>query len=350
LLEKPLIREDILERRFIKEVKSFRDFLREEKRRFDNFDSTAPSEAKEIEFLEVNKREKFPKFIEHFDTIWEIVKDLGKNEYKIYQNYYQVNLLPILGEPEINRHIYNKPFGYPGDFLTMNYIYDYHDKYLGQSTFEKFINHFTCNIPISLSNIARKEFLKSEIKQIIWEKGPGVRIASIASGPAREMIELVKENKIDVPVNFICFDFEEKALEFVKRELEKIDPNLRKNLHVTLVQENIINIIRKPRVKEKLLNQDFIYAFGIYDYLNDIVALRLTHSLLECLNMNGKLIICNASIEKSSQRAYYEFLGEWHMIYRTQNEMLQWVNKLKPKEINFRDHPNEAYLYLIAQK
>ena len=152
-----------LDRNFIKEAEKFRTYLEGIKNFCDNFDKANPSIENRISQLERIKDEFFRKANAHFDKIWEIAGNFPEVEYKLHQQYYFTILSPLLGFPEINKYIYEKPLGYPGDYVMMNYIYEYHNKYLGKSSYEMLINNYTCNIPISKSNINRKEYLKHKI-------------------------------------------------------------------------------------------------------------------------------------------------------------------------------------------
>jgi len=350
LKRETIIREDLIDNRFIAEVNKFKSFLTDLKFRLDQFDSKNSSHEQTEKMLDERKKQNFGTIKRFFDQVWDIVKNLDKNDYAIYQAYFQKNILPLVGNAEVNKHIYIKPLGYSGDFITMNYIFDYHDKFIGKTSFEKLINNLTCSIPISLSNIARKEFLKGQILRVLTEKGANAKIASIASGSAREVLELLNDNSINVPVKYIFFDFENKALEYIKNGLNKVDQRAKVNFDASFINDNVINIIRKPAIREKLQGQDLIYAFGIYDYLSDIVAKKLTSALFGCLKSGGTLVVCNASVDKTDFRAYFEFLGEWNMIYRTKEEMMGWTDKFPSKQVAIRDNPDEAYLYLIIKK
>jgi extracellular factor (EF) 3-hydroxypalmitic acid methyl ester biosynthesis protein len=335
---------------FIKETEKIKSLLITTKEELDELDATTNSNEQRERFAADYKKRILVELKRHFDAVWEIVKDLTKHEYRTYRSYYQKHILSLLTLNEVNRHIYTKPFGYSGDYVTMNYIYDYYGKFPGSTSFEKLINNLTCSISISKSNIERKDFLKREILNEIAKNGENTMITSIASGPARELIELLEEGHIKQRTSFNLFDFEKKALAFVKQELAEISGNNKIHLRVNFVNKNVVDIIRKPTVRKLLSESNFIYAFGIYDYLSDIMALKLTRSLFECLRQGGRLIICNASVDKSDLRAYYEFLGEWHMVYRTKEEMARWAEGLPAREISFRDKPDEAYLYLIMEK
>jgi hypothetical protein len=337
-----------LDKEFVLATENFRSFLDGLKKELTSFDAEKHPQVESERFLVAKKKELFPRAVAHFGLIWKIVQPLDKETYQQYRLFYQQKLLPYLGEPEVNRHIYRKPLGYAGDFITMNYIYDGYDKFVGENSFEKLINNLTCSIPVSLSNIERKSFLKTALLEMIAERKGKAKITGIASGSAREVLELIREGKVPVTTEISLLDFELQALNYVQTDLDKIPQSALPP--IKLIRENVVNLIRKPAVREKISGRDLIYAFGIYDYLGEVIARKLTAALFSCLQPGGKLIICNASVDKTDFRAYFEFLGEWEMIYRRKEEMLGWVEPLKPREVIFRDLPNEAYLYLIVKK
>lgn len=338
-----------LDKELVSEVEHFKSLINSIKTQFDMFDSNNKSEQARNNYVEKSKDKIFDVVKKHFDKIWRKITTLDKNSYVVYRKYYQEALLPFFGNSQINSHIYNKPLGYAGDFIIMNYIYDYNDKYLGASSFEKLINNLTCNIMISKSNLLRREYLKGIINAALEKKGKDVKIASIASGPARELLDMLEAKRIPASINVVCFDFEDKAFEYVMNKINAIyGANAKTN--IKLIKGNVVDIIRKKEVREKIAGQDLIYAFGIYDYLSDIIAKKLTSALFECLNPKGELITCNASFVKSNMRAYYEFLGEWEMVYRTKEEMLKLTEGLDASSVSIKDDENDCYIYTIIDK
>ena len=262
-------------------------------------------------------------------------------------------LEPLLGrEIEINSHIYQKPLGYPGDYAVQNYILDYHKgQYLGKTTYQKLINYYTCNIPIAKSNVKRKDFLKTKISDTLDSKNR-VRILSVASGPLRELIELVREGKIDRPLQFTCVDFEERTLQYVKSEMNGIESEKKRLLEINYIRQNISGLIRDKTFSKEVGGQDLVYSAGLFDYLNDRLATKFVQILYSLVDKNGTLIICNASSKNSSVRSYYELLGDWVFYHRTKEDLLAWVHDIKTShEIKF-DAPvgGEGYLYLHVKK
>ncbi len=323
---------------------------------FDRFDRENKDTGAQIEYIRHNKHRVFEKLDKFFADAWAEVKDLDKDSYLAYQKYFQSINLPLLEIPvEINRHIYQKPLGYSGDYIMINYIYDYHggEKYLGSSSYEKLINNYTCNIPVSSSNIERKKFLKDKISETLsCADQHTTKILSAACGPARELLELAEEGRINKPVHFMALDFEALALDYIKTRLSAIDKGKTRNLSIEYICRDITGIIRNKELKQRIEGCNLIYAFGIFDYLSERMASRLVKELFELLSPNGELVICNISLEKASHRAYYELLGGWNMVYRTKEQMLAWVEGLPGvKKVNF-EKPSDFtnYLFLNVRK
>ncbi len=298
---------------------------------FDSYDLKEKLEFKRIEYLLLRKKEVFPIFDNYFGKLWILIKDLDQKLYRQAKNYYEQKMFCFLGKDiEINTHIRLKPFGYGGDFVTMNYIYDYHkDKYLGKSTYQKFINHYTCNIEVARSNIRRKDYIKNLILDYLSkDKFSPKRILSIGCGSAREVEELIRENKIKSPVNFLLVDFESEALFYVKERLNalKFDKDL---IKVSFIKTDLIGLLKDKDLRNKFSSIDFVYISGVFDYLSDRLCKRITRDIVSVLNKNSIFLIANMSFERASHRAYYEIFGEWVMFHRKKEDMVSWVQLLK---------------------
>lgn len=353
ILKEILVKYLFLDERLVALTKETEFYLQGVMNRFDRFDQTDSSENAQIAFVEKNKKDIFAELDKYFSNTWDIAKDFDKHKYLVHQTHYQRRLLPIFLRTEIDRHIYAKPLGYAGDFITMNYIFNYNGdtKYLGKSSFEKLINNYTCNIPICYSNIQRKDFFKQKILETLKRKDEA-KIISIGSGSAQELIELLREEKIKKPLFFKCLDLEKNALGYVKKEIEKIDSPKRSFLAIDYLHRDVLAIIKDKELQAELKGQDLIYASGLFDYLRHIMASRLTKELYKLLNAGGELIICNADIDNCSHRAYYELLGGWNLIYKTKDEMLEWTKNIGDSaKINFENvSEKNKYLFLSASK
>jgi len=349
ILKQALSKYASLDGKLIPLVNSMRRFLENIKSKFDEFDMAFPPVQRQIDFIEENRKEIYKKLGNYFSEIWDIAMKCDEKGYNVHRSYFQQMLHPLVEEiVEINRHIYRKPLGYAGDYMVMNYIYDYHrERYLGSSSYEMLINNYTCNIPISRSNIARKEFFKRKILETIKTKD-NASIVSVGCGPLRELIELLKEGTIIKPFLFKCVDFEKGAIEYVKKALEEIDQEKKKFLSIEYFHQNIINIIKNKEIKEKIRSQDLIYCSGVTDYLRDKIAGRLVRELFQLLNSGGVLIVCNASLENSSHRSYYEMLGEWYLHHRTKGELLDWTKHIENADVKFENSGQDDSFWFLC--
>jgi SAM-dependent methyltransferase len=330
---------------FIDFTWEIRQYLTTVQRKSDAFDRHCGDREARIKFILKNQEKIFLRLTAHFKAVWQIVKDFDKGYFAVYSAYYQKELGELLLKAEVNKHIHDKPLGYSGDYVTMGHIYQYHDDFLGESSYEMLINHYTCNIPISGSNIKRKRYLKEQILSVLSGVG-SPKIVSVGSGPAQELLDLLDEGKLNKRLDFYCVDFEPKALQYVKDEVAKRKPN--GFLKLNYVQLDIKSLVKAKNIGEVLKDADFLYASGLFDYLSDRFAGRAVSMFFNLLKENGYMIIVNANIENSEMRAYYELLGTWTFHHRTREEMLEWVTELGDSaKVTFEEvYPPNNYLFM----
>lgn len=339
---------------FAKETECFCSFLEKllnECNSFDKNNSSATARQERVlqVFDSVSKV-----FDIHFLEIWKFITKERLSEsqeiYGEYKGYYYDKLSKFLVSPAINYQINKKPLGYPGDFIVMNYMYDYNPatgKFLGESTFDMLINRYTCSVPISLSNIKRKDYFKEKLRNVI--KNGGRRIASIACGSIRELFEIIRERDLPQEITFTCFDFEQKVFDYIN---DWITRNGSKGIKLEMVKADIMGLIKDKDMQRRMDNQDFVYCSGLFDYLGNRVSGRLLKILFSFVRLKGELIICNASEEFSSHRAYYDFLGDWILLYRMKDQIVSWANDVPDTSSKsvFQTHEGGSYWFLSLKK
>lgn len=343
-----------LDKRFISLVENFKKYLQEVKGRFDEFDKNNKVRDRRIDFLEQKREKIFENTSNYLKNIWESVKGLNAGGYNSYAHYLRENVNCLfIDSCEINNYIFKKPLGYPGDFVMMNYIYDYHkNAYLGETTYEMLLNHFACNTPISNSNIKRKEYFKEKMISVIGKKREA-DILSVGSGPARELVELLKEGGVRKNFTFHCLDFERKALDFVKEELNKISLEKKSCCKVNYIHKNyIIDLVRNKSTEGLSKGYDLIYCSGVYDYLKDRIATSLINILFNLLNKEGALILCAANNKDAFYRVAYEMMGDWVFSHRDKDEVVKWLKGVKNRaEFKFEKlSETNNYFFLSIKK
>lgn len=341
-----------IDEKFALETRRMRNLVEDIKLKCDLCDQEHPSEEDRLRLLTNIEQGAREGLDTAFAKIWKLYTEIPPEGQRAHQLYFQLMLHDLVEEHiEVNRHIYQKPLGYAGDFIMMNYIYNYHNGvYVGETTFERLVNHYTCSIPISKSNIGRKEFFKQQILSTV-DRCEQPRILSVGSGPLRELTELAQEGKLSKPLQFSCVDFEQKAIEYSKFELEALELDKRSLISLEFILGNVVAIIRNRSIRENLMGYDLVYASGVFDYLSDRLSSALLRQLYESVRGAGRLIIVNASLETSSHRGYYELLGEWNMYHRSESEVLRWLREDLRSTARFEKHPScPGYLLMVLDK
>jgi len=328
VLKEAISRFNVLNSTFVFLTDKMRDWLVDFKARCDQFDRMYPHDPDRTQFAEKNQLSLEMTLDTHFKNIWRCVENIVPEDYDVHLRYYWDMLgYHLIDSFEIGRFVRRKPLGYAGDFMVMNYFYDFIDQYLGESSYEKLMNHYSSNIPIADSLVERKEFFKQKILDVMAEKEP-VRILSVASGSARELMELVEEAKIDKPLYFDCLDVEQEAFEYIKKALEKINTENKKNLHIRFIRASFLDLIKGRDIPDLFKKYDFVYSSGMFDYLTDRMARKLISYMFGLLETSASLVVTNARKE-DYHRAYYEMLGGWKLSHRSDKEALDWQAEIK---------------------
>jgi len=234
------------------------------------------------------------------------------------------------------RWSFQKPYGYAGDFKIID------DIYLNQPTttgFDRLWDNYFQQLAASCATRERKEDFKKIIVDFVKNhKTKNVRIMNMASGPAREIKELLDADNEGLFSNtvFDCYDLDERALEYARRLINRPDK-------VNFIQKNAIRIaLKKDITLEIYPNYDLIYCTGLFDYLDKRIAVRLVSNLKKLVKRNGLLVVANVADKYNNPSAsWMEWVAEWYLIYRTELEF---------KNIFLEAGFTEQNLHCILQK
>jgi trans-aconitate methyltransferase len=209
-----------------------------------------------------------------------------------------------------------KPFGYAGDFKIIDDIYQ------NNPTTNGFVRLFDNYFQMSAISVAvrnRKEDFKRLISNFVSDKqGRILRIMDLASGPCRDLKEILssdRDEQLYRNVTFDCFDSDERSIKYAKTTLASYK-------NVNFIKENAMRITFRKNVYSVIDKKyDFIYSTGLFDYLSERVAIALINNLKKLLNPNGILAISTVRDKYSNPSVHYmEWVGDWNLIYRDDEE------------------------------
>ena len=346
-IEKRLL--NLLDETFIENVQALKQHLITTKDKFDSYDNTVTKRKQWIRFLEENKSSVFKKLNRYFDVLWQISKSFPHTLYELHKRYSQEELHPLYLCSPFIRRIYEKPLGYAGDYVMMNYIYE--DGYEGDTTYDKLLHRYVLSLPATLANRNRKYYFKKRIWSTI-KKTNDAKIASVACGPAREIIEVLTEAPSSIKCTFTLVDSEKLALEFIKDKIRTLNNAIKSSdVAINYVHRDVLELMRESRMKEVINDQDLIYTAGLVDYIKDRLAAKIIEILYGCLKKGGVLIIGNVHSDNPS-RACMEMLGEWVVIHRDEEGMMNLVKNITgaTKIQTEREPTTGMNVFLIIEK
>jgi len=300
-----------------------------------------------------------PKFQEIFnltvDRVYQDIMDFERENIekfeadvyrlkKIFDKRYRKNFLC----GEYIKWVFNKPYGYSGDFKIIDNIYQNQVRTTG---FDKLWDLWFQQLAASVSVRIRKDDFKKSISDFIKARpGKKLRIMNLASGPAREIKELTNANDTTSfldNVIFDCYDFDIKAIEYAKQLL-----GYQKN--VNFFQKNAIRLALKKNIETEIqYKYDLIYSTGLFDYLDERIAVRLVSNLKKLVNRDGMIMISNALDKYSTPSpTWMEWIGEWYLIYRTEDEFknIFLAGGFAPSDIEILPQYNRVMQYGLARR
>lgn len=225
-------------------------------------------------------------------------------EIRFFRNQFQSVLVP----ETLYGHTYLKPFGYAGDFLLIEKIYQHF--VTNNPAYKSWDEHFHTHISIK-AVINRKTFFLKVLEEMAYSGKP-VRVLILGSGPATDVHEFFERNP-EAPVSFDLLDIDQRSIDFAQEK---------NRLFLDRITFRKMNVLRfLPSGK-----YDLIWSAGLFDYLNDRVFVTLINRFKNYLNPDGEMIIGNFSPYNPSRKCM-EIMVEWFLIHRSNADLLKLAHE-----------------------
>lgn len=249
-------------------------------------------------------------------------------------------LLTLIHQDPFTRRIFQKPRGYDGDAKVLDFIYGYADlTKFPLSELGKEIHSYTTNSPACKAVRARREIIAKTIDAQAKDK-EDPKILSVACGHLREahISEAIQNNKIK---ELVAMDYDKISLEVVKEQFSQFN--------VKTVNGTVRELLTKKF--EDLGKFDLLYVSGLYDYLSQRVAIRLTMRLFDMLSSGGRILISNF-LPNIKDIGYMETFMDWRLILRDQAQLDAVVadiplDQIYDKRLFVEENENIVFLRVI---
>jgi extracellular factor (EF) 3-hydroxypalmitic acid methyl ester biosynthesis protein len=221
-----------------------------------------------------------------------------------------------------------KPFGYPGDYEVMRFIYE--RPFEGATLFAKALSLGLDQTRGARAVRERKNLVKRKLIEMIDARRGPLRVLAVACGPAQEVAETLLETTDLPPLEIVLFDQDKGALGHAYRRLQPIiDARHQGRVKIVYLHDSIKRLLRDPAMFEQFGRFDLIYSVGLFDYLRPHTALGLMRNLEARLATGGRAMIANM-VPDNPSRWYMEHHLDWWLIYRTRQELLEMGRKAAP--------------------
>ena len=253
-------------------------------------------------------------------------------------------LCRLIHEDPFTRRAFEKPRGYPGDAALLDDVYDGVNAIarlpattssLGRSLFT-----YTTATPTCRAVCARRDLLTQTVDTIA-RNVQNARILAVAAGHLREaqQSQALRDGAIGA---WVALDQDATSLQIACQA----DPA---GAVIQTVPASIQDVLRN---KVTLGSFDLIYTAGLYDYLVQPIARKLTHQLFAILRPGGRLLIGNV-VANMPGAAYMEAYMDWWLTYRTSHDMCELMRALPANVVGSQrvfDEEQRQILFLELTK
>ncbi len=179
----------------------------------------------------------------------------------------------------------------------------------------------------------------AELIDMVCTEQAGARILSIASGHLREM-QTSHALRAGLVERFVAFDQDAASLAEVETTAvsKAVEP----------VQGSISRLIAG---RHDIADFDFVYAAGLFDYLEDRAAKRLTETMFDMLRPGGYLLVANF-LPGIYDAGYMESFMGWDLIYRDRNQIAALIANIKSpaQSIRYFEEAERNVGFLLVKK
>ncbi|HLN20426.1 MAG TPA: class I SAM-dependent methyltransferase [Bacteroidales bacterium] len=248
-------------------------------------------------------------------------------------NKFREGIAPILNENTLIGHAYVKPFGYPGDFLLIDYIYN---RKINEDTKYRNWDVFFQDQHGANAVRNRKDYFVNYCRNISEsKKNPKVLI--LGSGPGSDVHEFINQYP-DTHISFDLLDFDQAAIDYSKEKNRQ---------HSGKINYLRINALRYNSLKL----YDLVWSAGLFDYFKDKHFNFLVRKYYHCLTEDGEMVISNFSTRNPTKKLM-EHLSDWYLNLRTESDLYRIASEagIDNELVHVDKEPLAVNLFLKIRK
>lgn len=233
-------------------------------------------------------------------------------------------------QKSVHGHSFRKPFGYAGDFQVIDKVYqkEAHPDYKLWDDF--ILNHRTCD---GIRN--RKAYFKQLLSNVCnTSKLDKIDLLNVASGPARDLLELYNECENSYKLFTQCVEYDPHAITYATQLTQSF------NDQITYENGNIYSYQTDRKY-------DVIWSSGLFDYFDDRSFVSILKKFISWAKPNSAIVLGNVS-PAHSLKEYMEILMQWPLYIRTSKDLIRLAEEagINPKNVKIGIEEAGIFLFL----
>ncbi|MDQ3262388.1 MAG: class I SAM-dependent methyltransferase [Myxococcota bacterium] len=329
----------------------YKRFFNEQDRIYANEPQHVADAAQEALIRSEGKR-FFEFFNRQLDDLSLAVAGFDKEEHERHGYYFRRQAWEFILGSELLKRTNLKPRGYAGDAEIMQMLYE--NRYVGNYVFNKLMHKHPADTAASQAVRNRRQLVPKVLRRVAQEspvQGKGAfRVLSLACGPAWELRDVFQSPEEFERYYFAVLDQDPHALECARNTVQHIESTRGNKIQIDYFSDSVRTMLRTRKIADRFGRYHFIYSMGLFDYLTPPVARATLSKMFDLLLPGGTMLVGNFHAP-SPDRIYMEYWADWVLYYRSEEEMLELVEKLpgaKPR-VFFEETGVQMFLELQKQ-
>ena len=295
------------------------------------------------------------KFMQHFSEWLTQLRDISfsfsREEHERHGFYFRRQLWHIIQTSPFLTRTNEKPRGYAGDSEMMRMIYA--NAYEGESIFGQLLHKHSIESDAAQAVRNRRVMVPATLHQVKARLGAaargGLRIMSVACGPAWEMQDLFRAAEDFDAFDLTLLDQDVEALGEASAAISEVERVRKMRARVNYLNESVRTMLRTPALHQRWGRFHYIYSMGLFDYLSEPVARSVARKLFDLLLPGGELLIGNYHIGNPT-RTYMEYWMDWVLLYRSEAEMGALLHDVEHASCKVEFDATHCQMFLRAKR
>lgn len=227
------------------------------------------------------------------------------------------------------------PRGYAGDFETVEYLVRGENH--ASDPLARSCETYSLNRSIAQQHRNKVHHQAARIMRTLLANPGRSRIASIACGSCPDL-RLIADQLPSLAGELWLSDMDAGAIEFSRKSLDAVEDRCQ------FRQADVLSTLRKMQRD----SFDLVLAGGLFDYLNERVAILAIQMAYRALAPGGTFFFTNIAMG-NPYRTLIEYFGDWKLIERSEEDIYRYCQEAGISRQNVAIRREETGLALLIE-